>query len=58
MLSYLFPYDTKLWHDRAAEAAKSREYGGIHFPMDDETGLKMGREIGRHVVARARSEGA
>ncbi|MEO6811138.1 MAG: phosphatase PAP2 family protein [Isosphaeraceae bacterium] len=34
----------------ADEAAASRMYGGIHFRFDNETGLAVGREIGRYVL--------
>ena len=58
VLAYLFPEDADLWQRRAQEAADSRVYGGIHYPMDGEVGLQMGREIGRRVVARAKADGA
>jgi membrane-associated phospholipid phosphatase len=34
----------------AAEAGKSRIYGGIHFSFDNRDGLSLGRTIGRHVL--------
>jgi hypothetical protein len=34
----------------AAEAAASRMYGGIHFRFDNETGLKVGAEVGQYVL--------
>jgi membrane-associated phospholipid phosphatase len=58
VLAYLFPRDARLWHDRAEEAARSRVYGGIHYPMDGEVGLRMGRRIGERVVQRAERDGA
>jgi membrane-associated phospholipid phosphatase len=36
----------------AQEAAVSRLYGGIHYPMAIENGLVQGRALGAHVVAR------
>jgi hypothetical protein len=36
----------------AEEAALSREYGGIHFPMDDNDGLVVGRCVGDKVIER------
>ena len=33
----------------AEECAKSRFYGGIHYPMDNERGLDVGRAIGDNV---------
>src|SRR6266542_5534709 len=39
------------FHAAAAEAALSRLYGGIHYPMANEDGLTQGRCIGRRVAA-------
>jgi hypothetical protein len=41
--------------DAADEAATSRLYGGIHYPMAIENGLAQGREIGRIIDQRART---
>lgn len=35
----------------ASECALSRLYGGIHYPMDNEKGLQLGRAIGDNVLA-------
>jgi membrane-associated phospholipid phosphatase len=42
------------WQLRALadEAAVSRLYGGIHFSSDNETGLAVGRKVGRVAVDR------
>jgi hypothetical protein len=34
----------------AKECANSRLYGGIHYEMDNQNGLLMGRGIGENVV--------
>ena len=34
----------------AAEAAASRMYGGIHFRFDNETGLRVGSQLGQYVL--------
>jgi hypothetical protein len=57
VLGYLFPEDEDIWDRRAKEAADSRVYGGIHYPMDGE-GVPMGEQVGKLVVARARADGA
>lgn len=36
----------------AEEAAQSRLYGGIHFAIDNDEGLKLGRRIGQRVLAQ------
>jgi membrane-associated phospholipid phosphatase len=58
VMSYLFPNDAELFRAKAKEAADSRVWGGIHYPLDGTEGLRVGRRIGALVVARARSDGA
>ena len=58
VMAYLFPKDAKLFRAKAKEAANSRVWGGIHYPLDGSEGLKVGRRIGALVVARARTDGA
>lgn len=40
------------FREAAEEAAVSRLYGGIHYPMAVEHGLTQGRQVGRAVVER------
>ncbi len=58
VLAYEFPDQKKLWFARAQEAADSRVWGGIHWPIDGSEGLKMGHRIGELVVERARKDDA
>ncbi len=58
IMAHLFPDSAKLFRARAREAADSRIWGGIHYPKDGSEGLKIGRQIGRLAVMRARSDGA
>jgi membrane-associated phospholipid phosphatase len=58
VLAYEFPDQKELWFARAQEAADSRVWGGIHWPIDGSEGLKMGHEIGKLVVERARRDDA
>jgi hypothetical protein len=37
------------FNSMAEECAKSRYYGGIHYPMDNDKGLQVGRAIGDNV---------
>ena len=39
--------------DRAWEAAASRAWAGIHYVIDDDIGLTMGRQVGRLVSTLA-----
>ncbi len=58
VLAFLFPEDAQDIRDRAEEAAVSRLYGGIHYPIDNQEGLRAGRQIGALVIERAQADGA
>jgi len=58
VLAHAFPADAKMWRRRANEAGMSRLWGGVHWRIDVEQGLKMGRKVGGLVVERARRDGA
>jgi membrane-associated phospholipid phosphatase len=50
VMEYFFPADAKQFQQYATDCADSRFYAGIHFRTDNETGLRMGKEIGKYVV--------
>ncbi len=58
VLAHFFPEDEELWRARAREAGFSRIWGGIHWPVDNVFGNRMGKRIGRLVVQRAERDGA
>lgn len=58
VLAHLFPGDAKMWRARAVQAGMSRLWGGVHWRIDVEQGLKMGRRVGGLVVDRAKGDGA
>jgi membrane-associated phospholipid phosphatase len=58
VLAHFFPKDAQLWHARAREAGLSRIWGGIHYPVDNVFGDRMGHKIGRLTVQRAERDGA
>ncbi len=57
VLSYLFPDGASSFQAQADEASKSRLYGGIHYKMDCEGGLKIGKIVGDKAVLRGQSDG-
>lgn len=57
-LAHLFPQDAKFWRARGKEAAVSRVYGGIHWPIDGSEGRRIGVKVGRLVAQRAKEDGA
>jgi membrane-associated phospholipid phosphatase len=50
VMSYFFPADAKYFQQLAQDCADSRFYAGIHFKTDNETGLQMGKDIGKYIV--------
>ena len=58
VLGYLFPIDAQFFNDRAVEAGTSTFDAGIHFPLDVDGGLALGRAVGQKVIDRASQDGA
>jgi len=56
VLSYLFPAEASTFRAMGDEAGLSRLFGGIHYRSDHAEGSRMGHEIGRLVVVRARAD--
>ena len=52
VLGALFPREASRLTAMADEIALSRLYGGVHYRFDNDTGLAMGRAVGRLAVAR------
>jgi membrane-associated phospholipid phosphatase len=58
MLSYLFPADAEFFNKQAEAAAESRLLGGVHFRLDNEVGLTLGRAVASVAIERARLDGS
>ncbi|MGH2615689.1 MAG: vanadium-dependent haloperoxidase [Thermomicrobiales bacterium] len=56
VLAYLFPDDAERFGEMAAEAADSRVMAGVAYPSDTATGLELGQEVGKLVVAYAKAD--
>lgn len=56
ILNELFPQNSKKWNELAQEAGMSRIWGGIHYPIDHENGLKLGRKIGTFIVQKSKEQ--
>lgn len=52
ILSYFFQSEKKKLKKLAEECAISRLYAGVHFPIDNNEGLSLGRNIGEIIVAQ------
>ncbi|TAE01584.1 MAG: phosphatase PAP2 family protein, partial [Bacteroidetes bacterium] len=57
ILGYLFPSQKTAVEKMAEEASISRLYGGIHYKMDCEIGLRCGKSIGEYAIRRAKIDG-
>ncbi|MDQ3802375.1 MAG: phosphatase PAP2 family protein [Acidobacteriota bacterium] len=58
VLSYLFPADAEFFNKQAEAAAESRLLGGVHFRLDNEVGLALGRSVAAVAIERARQDGS
>jgi len=58
VLEYLFPDQTAKLAAMAEEAATSRVSAGVAFPSDAFSGLDLGQNVGRAVVAFAQGDGS
>jgi len=58
VLAYLFPKDARFWRKTATDAGYSRLWGGVHWRIDVQAGLPMGRKVAGVVIERAKQDGA
>jgi hypothetical protein len=54
VLSYFFPSESSRIKKAMEESAQSRLYAGVHFKVDNDEGLGLGRQIGELVVNQLR----
>lgn len=45
LLSYFFPQDEQMWRRLAQESGMSRIWCGIHYPIDHQAGLQLGKRV-------------
>jgi membrane-associated phospholipid phosphatase len=58
VLAHLFPDDAADLFALAEEASASRAWAGIHYPVDDDAGMLLGRQVGYLVANVARQDEA
>lgn len=56
LLRYFFPQHSHYIIENMEEAALSRLYAGVHFKVDNDEGLNLGKQIGEKVVKVLRSQ--
>lgn len=54
ILSFFFPEKQAFWAKLSTEAGSSRIWSGIHFTIDNEEGVKLGRKIGEAALVEVR----
>lgn len=52
IMDYYFPENQIEWDKTANEIGESRLWGGVHFPIDDQDGLALGKKIGNWIVSK------
>jgi hypothetical protein len=58
MLTYLFPHHEAEAAAMAHEAGDSRIWAGIHYPVDLEAGMGLGRAVARKFIEWAENDGS
>ncbi|MFE5429320.1 vanadium-dependent haloperoxidase [Peribacillus simplex] len=56
VLSYFFPQESSEIKKLMEESAQSRLYAGVHFNVDNNEGLRLGRQIGEVVASLLRAQ--
>lgn len=56
ILTYYFPQETYRINQLMEECAMSRLYAGVHFKVDNDEGLALGRQLGQIVVDLIKSQ--
>ena len=58
MLAYLFPEQADFIRAVGKEAGDSRIWAGIHFPMDNDAGVALGKSVAHVFISWAQSDGS
>jgi membrane-associated phospholipid phosphatase len=58
MLAYLFPKRAEFIRAVGKEAGDSRIWAGIHYEIDNQAGVKLGRSVAEKFIAWANSDGS
>jgi membrane-associated phospholipid phosphatase len=58
VLAYLFPTHAEFIRGVGKEAGDSRIWAGIHYQMDNEAGVALGKAVAGKFIERAKTDGA
>ncbi len=56
ILAYLFPTRADFIRMLGKEAGDSRVWAGLHYEMDNQAGIELGKAVAAKFIARARSD--
>jgi membrane-associated phospholipid phosphatase len=58
VLAYLFPRNADFIRAVGKEAGDSRIWAGIHYPIDNQAGVELGRAVAGKFIAWAENDGS
>jgi hypothetical protein len=58
VLAYLFPTRADSVRAIGKEAGDSRIWAGIHYEIDNEAGVELGRKVAAKFISRAEGDGS
>jgi len=58
VLAYVFPERAAFIRALGKEGGDSRIWGGIHYPMDNEAGVQLGKSVAQVFITRAQTDGS
>lgn len=58
ILAYLFPTRAEFIRKLGKEAGDSRIWAGIHYQMDNQSGVELGKAVAKKYVDRAKNDGS
>ena len=58
VLAYFFPQQADSILQLAHDAARSRINAGVQFPSDTEAGWKLGEQVARQIIEKAKNDGS
>jgi membrane-associated phospholipid phosphatase len=58
VMAYLFPQHADFIRGVGKEGGDSRIWAGIHFPIDNEAGVQLGRSVSQKFIAWANADGS
>jgi len=58
VLAYLFPEHADFIRGVGKEAGDSRIWAGIHYPIDNDAGVQLGKSVAQVFISWAQNDGS